>query len=199
MRRGCFAKNSIAFVCMVVLLCCFLILFLSTLRLPEVSSGKDAVRSQQTAKVEKFSENLHLVGTFGEMMVEMLPQDLAFTIFIPSEKAFGRDLRLNTKESFVAENINNTYAIVSRVLGFSAVPRALTSDMVPVGEEISHDSLSGFTLYISKAVDEKIIVNGVRSESVDRRKGEIVVHIMDGVVMDADFKQSVQPDYDEGR
>ncbi|KAI3440529.1 FAS1 domain-containing protein [Psidium guajava] len=197
MRRGYFAKNSIAFVCMVVSLCCFLILFLSTLRLPEVSSGKDAVRSQQTAEVGKFSKNLHLVGTFGEMMVEMLPQDLAFTVFVPSEKAFGRDLRLNVKESFVAENINNTYAIVSRVLGFSAIPRALTSDMVPVGE-VSHDSLSGFTLYISKAVNGNIIVNGVRSESLDRRKGEIVVHIMDGVVMDADFKQSVQPDYDDG-
>ncbi|KAF8005812.1 hypothetical protein BT93_K0173 [Corymbia citriodora subsp. variegata] len=197
MRRGCFVKNSVAFVCMVVSSCCFLVLFLSTLRLPEVSSGNDAVRSHLTTEVRKFSENPHL-GTFGEMMVEMLPQDLAFTVFIPSEKAFWRDLQLHANESFVAENINNTYAIVSRVLGFSAVPQVLTSDTVPVGEEISYDSLSGFTLHMSRAVDGKIIVNGVRSESLDRRKGEIVVHIMDGVIMDADFKQSVQPDYDEG-
>ncbi|XP_030472705.2 uncharacterized protein LOC115690494 [Syzygium oleosum] len=198
MRRGYFVKNSIAFVCMVVSLCCFLILFLSTLKLPEVSSSNDAVRSHRTTKDRKFSENWHL-GMFGNMLVEMLPQDLAFTIFVPSEKAFWRDLRLNVNESFAAENINNTYAIVSRVLGFSAVPRALTSDAVPVGKEISYDSLSGFTLYISKAVNGKIVVNRVQSESLDRRKGEIVVHIMDGVIMDADFKQSVQPDYDEGR
>ncbi|KAL3716664.1 hypothetical protein ACJRO7_008277 [Eucalyptus globulus] len=195
MRRGRFAKNSIAFVCTVVSLCCFLVLILSTLRLPEVSSGNDAVGSHRTTKAGKFSENRRL-GTFGEMMVEMLPQDLAFTVFVPSEKAFGRDLQLNATESFAAENINNTYAIVSRVLGFSAVPRVLTSDTVPVGKEISYDSLSGYALYISKAVDGRITVNGVESESLDTRKGEIVVHIMDGVIMDADFKQSVQPDYE---
>ncbi|GFY82131.1 hypothetical protein Acr_02g0003710 [Actinidia rufa] len=68
---------------------------------------------------------------------------------------------------------------------------------VPSGEEICYDSLSGFSLYISKDSDGMLIVNRVRSERVDLRKGKIVVHVMDGVIMDAEFEQSVQPDYNE--
>lgn len=95
--------------------------------------------------------------------------------------------------------MNDTYAVVSRVLGFSAVPRSLASGTVPFDKELSYDSISGFVLYISKEEDGMLVVNGVRSERVDlRKKGSVtVVHVMDGVLMDAEFQQSVQYDSEE--
>lgn len=130
-------------------------------------------------------------------MIEMLPEDLAFTVFVPSERAFERDLRLRANESLVGEKMNDSYAVVSRVLGFSAVPRTLVSGDVPFGKEVLYDSISGFVLYISKDVDGMLVVNRVRSQRVDIRRKEIVVHVMDGVVMDAEFEESVRPDNDE--
>ncbi|XP_030930011.1 uncharacterized protein LOC115955804 [Quercus lobata] len=191
-RRGPFTKNSIAFVCIVVSVCCIFVAFISMFRLPEVPVGM-----YQTAKTGRVSENEKFIGRFGGMMIEMLPEDLAFTVFVPSQKAFERDLRLRVNDGLVGEKMNDTYAIVSRVMGFSAVPRTLSSVMVPVGGEVSYDSISGFPLYITKGIDGMLVVNRIRSERVDIRKGEIVVHVMDGVIMDAEFEQSVQPDYSE--
>ncbi|TXG49910.1 hypothetical protein EZV62_025785 [Acer yangbiense] len=161
-------------------------------RLPEISLQ----RPYRTTINRKVSTNE--LGKFAEMMLEMLPEDLAFTVFVPSAKAFERDLRLQVNDSLVGDKMNNTDAIISRVLGFSAVPRTLSSVSVPYGEGISYDSLSGFTLYISKGLDGMLMVNRVRSERVDVKKGKLLVHVMDGVIMDAEFEQSVQLDFNEG-
>ena len=59
------------------------------------------------------------------------------------------------------------------------------------------DSFSGFKLFVSKDVDGMLVVNRVRSKRMDLRKGEMVVHVMDGVIMEAEFEQSVRPDDDE--
>ncbi|KAH7548205.1 hypothetical protein JRO89_XS14G0083200 [Xanthoceras sorbifolium] len=153
--------------------------------LPEISLG----RPYHIMINRKVSANE--LGKFAEMMLEMLPKDLAFTVFVPSAKAFERDLKLQVNNSLVGDKMNNTYAIISRVLGFSAVPRTLSSVSVPFGEEISYDSLSGYPLYVSKSLDGMLVVNTVRSERVDLKNGKIVVHIMDGVIMDAEFEQSI--------
>ncbi|KAK8615165.1 hypothetical protein V6N13_068946 [Hibiscus sabdariffa] len=145
----------------------------------------------------KASGNDNSIGTFGNMMIDMLPEDLAFTVFLPSETAFERDLRLNKSTSLVGGKMSDTYAVISRVLGFSTVPRALDSAMVPAGKEVSYDSLSGLELFVSKDVGGVLVVNGVKLERVDIRRGKLVVHVIDGVIMDAEFKQSVQPDFDE--
>ncbi|GKF69070.1 hypothetical protein Tco_0202127, partial [Tanacetum coccineum] len=50
---------------------------------------------------------------------------------------------------------------------------------------------------VSKDADETLAVNRVRSKRVDLRKGEMVVHVMDGVIMEAEFEQSVRPNDDE--
>ncbi|CAK9148963.1 unnamed protein product [Ilex paraguariensis] len=187
MRRGPFLKNSVAFVCVVISISCLLVIFISVLRLPEVGvsmrKGGGAIGSFRPR-----------IGKFGEMIIEMLPEDLAFTIFLPSEKAFERDLSLRVNGSFTAEKVNDTYAILTRILGFSTVPRAITSVTVPFGKELSYDSLSGFNLYIHKDLDGMLVVNRVRSEGVDLKRRKIVVHIMNGVIMDKEFEQSVQPD-----
>ncbi|KAJ7964022.1 Fasciclin domain-containing protein [Quillaja saponaria] len=183
-------KNSIACVTMVVTICFVLVLLLTMLKLPEVSTRKRGIGSDLIIFKTRKVPNDDRLGKFGEMMIEMLPRDLAFTVFVPSEKAFSRDLGLRVNDS-----LNDTYAMVSRILGFSAVPRPLSSVNVPFGEQqLSYDSLSGFTLFISKDIDGRLVVNRIKSEIVDLRKKEIVIHIMDGVIMDADFEQSILPE-----
>ncbi|KAL8092883.1 hypothetical protein AgCh_034942 [Apium graveolens] len=143
-------------------------------------------------------QNDYAIGKFGELMLEMLPQDLAFTIFMPSQKAFERDLRLNLSDSLVlGEKFNDSYAILSRILGFSVVPRMIFSGSVGVEKEMCYDSLSGFGLFVSKDKKGMLMVNRVRCERMDVMRGKIVLHIMDGVIMDADFEQSVGPDFGE--
>lgn len=187
-------KNPIAFIFLVASICCILILTISALKLPGISkSNKSKPMRESASKVSKLSK-------FGQMVVEMLPNDLSFTVFLPSKNAFERDLRLQTNNTAMPqEEADNVYATLTRVLGFSVVPRKVYSDSVSVGEEICLDSVSGFRLYVSKDVDGSLVVNKVKSQKVDMRKGEIVVHVMDGVIMDAEFAQSVQPDDEENQ
>ncbi|OWM69981.1 uncharacterized protein LOC116196926 [Punica granatum] len=199
MRRGGYLKNPIAFICAVVSACCLFVVFVSVLRLPEAPAGISSFEPHSATKIRKLSwrSDGPDLGVFGEMMIEMLPKDLAFTVFVPSKEAFVRDLRLSPiNSSLYKQNTSDNYAIISRVLGFSAVPRDLSSSTLPIGQEVNYDSLSGFTLHASKDEVGRVVVNGVQSKRVDIKKGDIVVHVMDGVVMDADFEQSVQPDDD---
>lgn len=196
-RKVSIFKNPIGFVFLVVCFCFILVLIISMLKVP------DAMPLYKNINVVKVSSNgNNSLGTFGNMMIKMLPEDLAFTVFIPSETAFERDLRLHRNDSLVGDD-DDTYAVISRVLGFSAVPRILDSATVAAavggggdGEEVCYDSLSGFKLFISRdVVGGALVVNGVKStDRVDIRRGKIVVHVMDGVLMDAEFEQSVQPD-----
>ncbi|KAI4306800.1 hypothetical protein L6164_030046 [Bauhinia variegata] len=197
MRRELAQKSSIALSSLLVSVSCLLIVILIVFKLPEASTGDREMGFYPTIKSRKVSQNAISLGKFGEMMVEMLPQDLAFTVFVPSEEAFNRDLHLLVNDSLVPEKFDDTYATISRILSFSAVPRALSSVNVPFGEHVSYDSLSGFPLYISKDIDGTLVVNRVRSEVVDVKKKEILIHVMDGVIMDADFEESVLLDNTE--
>lgn len=183
-------RNSIAFVCVIVSICCLFLVIISMLRIPDFPLEKRAIGYNRFVKV-KVSED-EILGKFGEMMVGMLPEDLSFTLFVPSKKAFERDLQLRVNASLMVEKMNDTYAIVSRILGFSAVPWEIFSVMIPFKKELCFDSLSGFRLYISMDLDRRLVVNGVRSLGVEFRRKKIVIHIMDGVIMDAEFEQSFQ-------
>ncbi|XAR71950.1 hypothetical protein NMG60_11018411 [Bertholletia excelsa] len=191
-----FVKSQVAFVLLVVSGCCLLVVIISVTKLPEVSVGDITMTSFGPKRIKKIPGD-GKIGQFGKMVIEMLPDDLAFTVFLPSEHAFERDLKLKTNDSLVGEKFDDTHAILTRVLGFSVVPRAISSVSVQIGRGINYDSLAGFSLYISKDSDGMLIVNRVRSEHVDIQQGKIVVHVMDGVIMDAEFEQSVQPDNDE--
>lgn len=191
-RRGQFPKNPVAFVCAILCVSCALVLFVSVLRLPDAPIA--SFRPKDRRAVGRYEK----VGEFGEMVIEMLPEDLPFTVFLPSEKAFERDLGLHLNDSLVGDKANDTYAILTRVLGFSAVPRMINSVNVPYGREVDFDSLAGFTLYMSRDADGMLVVNRIRSTNVDlQQRSNILVHIMDGVIMDAEFEQSVLPDYNE--
>ncbi|KAG6433315.1 hypothetical protein SASPL_104924 [Salvia splendens] len=130
------------------------------------------------------------ISEFGETVIKLLPEDLAFTLFLPSEEAIRRDLRLKRNDS-------DSYAVLTRVMGFSSVPRWISSGDLEIGKEKSYDSISGLSLRVSKDLNGNVVVNGVVSEEVDLRIGEIIVHVMDGVVMDAEFEQSLRPDDDD--
>ncbi|KAJ4971946.1 hypothetical protein NE237_005045 [Protea cynaroides] len=194
LRRVCLLKCSISFVFVVVSVSCLLVVAVSVLRLPEVSWGSNALVSYGALRLRKVSEENSL-GELGKMMVKMLPDDLAFTIFLPSEKAFERCVNLSAYYSLGEQSVNDTYATLTRILGFSTVSRGLPSVAMPLGKEVSLESIAGFKLYISRDSKGKLVVNRVSSYRVDLRKGEIIIHIMNGVIMDAEFEQSVQPDY----
>ncbi|KAL6596304.1 hypothetical protein ACP70R_047668 [Stipagrostis hirtigluma subsp. patula] len=144
------------------------------------------------------------LGELGDMMVSMLPAGLAFTVFVPSPDSFRRVLKLRPNGSAAAEGeaaageSDNTYAVLSRVLGFSAVPRRVfAADVPPRGQARLLDSVSGLRIYASRDAQGAIVVNGVRSECVDVVKGDAVVHVMAGVLMDAEFERSFSPEFDD--
>lgn len=100
-----------------------------------VSSGRRSSSSSPPPSVNCDDMTASL-GEFGDMMVSMLPKNLAFTVFVPSPESFRRVLKLQ-RPNDSATNGNGadddaTYAVVSRVLGFSAVPRRLrAADVAP--------------------------------------------------------------------
>ncbi|XP_021732424.1 uncharacterized protein LOC110699240 [Chenopodium quinoa] len=194
MMIGKMFNQSIFKMLMLVLVCCMIVVVLSMFKLPDVSIGK----MNDSSKIRGIYSKNEILAKFGEMMVGMLPDDLAFTVFVPSEKAFERDLGLRANHSYDPKELDNVYATVSHVLGFSTIPRKIYTDLLPDGKGLSYDSISGFALYISKDFDGVLVVNRVRAKQVNLKRGEVVVHIMDGVVMDAEFEQSVKPaDEDE--
>lgn len=162
--------------------------------LPEVSLVNHIMESRKALVLPKTVVGL---GELGEMMVTMLPDDLAFTVFAPSEEAFRRTMKLKPHDSLSKDKYNNTYAIISRVMGFSTVPQHIPSETIPSHRERAFDSISGLKLYAWKDFDGTLVVNGIRSASVDMRKSEIIVHIMNGILMDAAFEQSFASESDE--
>ncbi|PKA58491.1 hypothetical protein AXF42_Ash008778 [Apostasia shenzhenica] len=134
------------------------------------------------------------IGDFGSLLISMLPDDLAFTVFVPSEAAFEHVLKLTAKTSLMNDKMNATHAILSRAMAFCAVSQRVDSAAVPLLKELLLESVSGFRISVSRASNGALVANNVKSELVDIRKGEIIVHIMDGVIMDAEFEQSFLPD-----
>ncbi|KAJ1694541.1 hypothetical protein LUZ63_011239 [Rhynchospora breviuscula] len=139
------------------------------------------------------------LGAFGDKMVSMLPPDLPFTLFLPSPSSFQKILRLDPATSLASDTatLNNTLAILSRLLAFSAVPQLLPARGLPVRMPISVDAVSGLKLLAWRDLDGTVVVNGIRSECVNIRKGELIVHVIAGVLMDPEFEQSFFPDYED--
>lgn len=145
-------------------------------------------------------------------MLSFLRPDLPFTVFIPNPLIFDSMLqaissRFNTSgtlslNSTVSEEESN-YAIVSRIFGFSAVPRRILFGMVPLNGEMGLESVSGFQLNVARLPSNgALVVNNLACTVVDIEREAIVVHLIDGILMDSDFEQSVasfQDDFDEER
>ncbi|KAK7372467.1 hypothetical protein VNO80_05847 [Phaseolus coccineus] len=70
------------------------------------------------------------------MMIDILSQDLALTVLVPSEEAFKRYL---------------------------PVPPGLSAANVKLGELVNYDLLSEFPLNVSKDIDGMLVVNRIQS------------------------------------
>ncbi|MFS7978551.1 putative FAS1 domain-containing protein [Helianthus anomalus] len=147
------SKSSIAFIAVIVSVSSYFVLILSVLRLLDVSVTSGSKSLFKPKQVSKSLENGDRFGKFGEMMIEMLLRDLSFTIFVPSEFAFERDLRFRVNDSLAEEKANDTNAILTRVLSITVVPWKTLSESLSCSEEITCDSLSGLKLYVSKDAD----------------------------------------------
>ncbi|KAL1207954.1 hypothetical protein V5N11_034247 [Cardamine amara subsp. amara] len=194
MKKPQFLTNPVIFIFLLITASFLTILIFSFFRLPETSPA-----AGDHLFLRKLRDNISdELGYFGMMMIEMLPEDLVFTAFVPSDKAFSRDLgmKLNNsrpiKSSEDNDGDNNTYAVVSRIMGFAVVPYKIEEQDIKNDETASYASLSGFTLKIwKKRNGGGLVVNGVVTEKMGLKRGKIIVHTMDGVIMDSDFAESV--------
>ncbi|AEE79445.1 putative protein [Arabidopsis thaliana] len=192
MKKPHFLKNPVFFLFLLITVSSLTILIFSFLKLPETPLA--AGNHLRKLRYELTDE----LGLFGKMMIEMLPEDLVFTAFVPSEKSFSRDLglKLNTSRPIKSheedDDGDNTYAVVSRIMSFAVVPYKVEEVDIGNDETASYESLSGFTLQIwRKRNGGGLVVNGVETEKMGLKRGKIIVHIMNGVVMDSDFAQSI--------
>ncbi|CAN8254501.1 unnamed protein product [Cochlearia groenlandica] len=182
MKKHQFLKNPITFLLLLITASSLTIISISFLRLPE---------PPLSAAVDNRDDFSDEIGFFGNMLIDMLPTDLTFTAFVPSEKAFLRDLKLNPNNTHDGDN---TYAVVSRIMGFAVVPYKVEESDIEIYKTASYESLSGFELKIWRkrngGGNRGIVVNGAVTEKMGIKRGKIIVHIIDGVVMDSDFALS---------
>ncbi|KAG7561019.1 FAS1 domain [Arabidopsis thaliana x Arabidopsis arenosa] len=191
MKKPHFLKNPVFFLFLLITASSLTILIFSFLKLPETTP---ATGNHLRKLGDDLSDEL---GFFGKMMIEMLPEDLVFTAFVPSEKSFSRDLGLKSNNSRPIKSQedddgDNTYAVVSRIMSFAVVPNKVEEVDLGKDETASYESLSGFTLKIwKKRNGGGLVVNGIVTEKMGLKRGKIIAHIMNGVVMDSDFAQSL--------
>ncbi|GER47268.1 octanoyltransferase, partial [Striga asiatica] len=179
MRRNIGVPNHVKLVFTVISISFIIIQIISAIHLTKIPLSTISTPKHKISTTE-YSK----IGELGKTVIGMLPEDLPFTLFLPSEEAFRHDLGLSRNDS------DDAYATLTRVLGFSALPRHVYVADLEYGKQKIYDSISGFTLYLSKTLKGMVVVNGVVSEVVDLKLGEILVHVMNGVVMDAEFELS---------
>lgn len=172
--------------------------------LPSGFSSNSALHQEASSRLSKETApdgSLHL-GLFGETMVAMLGStDLPFTIFVPSKATFQKFFRIfpelsdeqAEKSSLVisADNNSDVYAALSRVFSFSAIPKPIFSHDLSEEQEIEAEALSGYKLYLSRVPGKGVLVNNLVCEFTDLRRGRVVMHVVNGVLLDPAFRRSM--------
>ncbi|KAJ7564903.1 hypothetical protein O6H91_02G038900 [Diphasiastrum complanatum] len=172
---------------------------------PKPTHNSDVRKMKRIQEMQVKSPSLYL-GRLGSMMVDMLDLDLPFTLFAPSESYFHsllarqKPASRNQEEAILGSSVNLTqtaedkeevYAIVSRILGFSAVPKLIQAQAVPLGGEMELESISGYKLYLSKDANRGFLVNNLTWEVCEFKRGQLMVHLVSGVLMDSEFERSM--------
>lgn len=188
----------------------FVLTILFYIRAPSVTPP-GFVPSRSFPKYSKYRS----VGVFGDAMVAMLGStDDPFTIFVPSHAAFLNAswsmFRKDVELGHLLSDANSAaYAVMSHLLSFSAVPRPILSKHIPYGKEVVYETLSGFVLSMTRVRGRGLLVNNITCAETDLRRGRLVIHVLNGVVMDSEFELSmvqdtvladdedVKPDWDE--
>lgn len=168
-------------------------------------AASDVMPRMLFKKAPRFPE----LGTFGDVLVSMLgPATLPFTIFVPSEAAFGKFSRIFQQYSEKGEKLDpldtnsNVYAVLSHVLSFSTVPKPIYLNTVPLEREAEYDSLSGHKLSIARVPGRGLVVNNLTCVVTDLKRERFIIHILNGVLMDPEFARSMMQenevmDYEE--
>ena len=211
-------KQSFGSATAVALLLLCIIFILSTLT-PSPRSARPHLRGihivQDMAEMKKKKktdqENL---GLFGEHMLSFLPLDLPFTVFIPTPSSFqslmdaiGDSKPLDKtsqstvlgNKSYSLQDGNRNHALISRIFGFSSSPVRIESSMIPPdGIILEIETLSGFRLNLVRIPPEgTILVNNLVCTTMDISRGSIVIHLVEGVLMESEFERSVMPFKDD--
>ncbi len=172
--------------------------------LPSDFSSNSALHQEASSRLSKETApdgRLHL-GLFGEAMVAMLGStDLPFTIFVPSKATFQKFFKIfpelsdeqAEKSSLLisADNNSDVYAALSRVFSFSAIPKPIFSHDLSEEQEIEAEALSGYKLYLSRVPGKGFLVNNLVCEFTDLRRGRVVMHVVNGVLLDPAFRRSM--------
>lgn len=137
------------------------------------------------------------VGVFGDAMVAMLgTTEEPFTIFVPSQAAFQNVSSMFREEQ--AQDLTDAnsaaYAVMSHLLSFSAVPKSILSKHVPFDKEVVFEAMSGFLISMTRVHGKGLLVNNMTCSETDLRRGRLVLHVVNGVVMDSEFAQSMVQD-----
>lgn len=141
--------------------------------------------------------NYRSVGVFGDAMIEMLgPTDVPFTIFVPSHATFldvpiFRNLEEKGKQADVLKTDSDSYIIMSHLLSFGTVPKSILSKLIPVGQEVVYESLSGSLVSVTRVPGRGFLVNNLTCMVTDLHIGQFVIHVLNGFVMDSEFQQSL--------
>ncbi|GAB2251677.1 hypothetical protein Droror1_Dr00004524 [Drosera rotundifolia] len=150
----------------IFLLTSLIFLSLITLSLLKIPKFDLTIQSHHQIKQESHSLKSSSTSRFGHMMLEMLPLDLPFVVFVSTEASFKRDLGLEWNESASVEERDNVVAIVSRVVGFSSVARKVRADSVVIGGLVEYESVGArrFELTGPSIVDR--ILNALRNSDL---------------------------------
>lgn len=147
----------------------------------------------------KSASRYRTVGVFGDAMVAMLGStEEPFTVFVPSHAAFLNASALFRQLDGRREGLEElgdansaAYAIMSNLLSFCAVPKPVLSKQVPFGTEVVLEAISGFLLSVTRVRGKGMLVNNITCAETDLRRGRVVIHVVNGVVMDSEFEQSM--------
>ncbi|CAI5929435.1 unnamed protein product [Closterium sp. NIES-65] len=127
---------------------------------------------------------------FSGAMAGMLSSDEPFTLFAPSDDFLLDISSVFHKYPRTKEMID---PMLSRLVGYSAVPRRIPAADIPLGAFERLESITGFIINVGRDPRTgRIFANGVPSKQVDILEGQLVVHLIDGMLGPLDFVESVR-------
>ncbi|GJP45230.1 hypothetical protein CLOM_g4647 [Closterium sp. NIES-68] len=127
---------------------------------------------------------------FSGVMASMLSSNEPFTLFAPTDEFFLDISSTFHKYPRTKEMVD---PMLSRAVGYASVPRRMAAADVPLGAFERLESISGFIINVGRDPRTgRIFANGVPSKQVDIHEGQMVVHLIDGMLGPLDFVESVR-------
>lgn len=145
---------------------------------PHAASHGDKADIVDTAVAAGQFETLVAAVQAAEL-VETLKGEGPFTVFAPTDEAFGK-LPEGTVDSLLEPD--NRDQLVS-ILTYHVVPGAITSDAAVAGETVSVETVQGQSLDITVSDGAVMINDAATVVSADVMASNGVIHVIDTVLM----------------